>query len=1502
MKINMDKPIHNWRPFNQARSFVHDLGLKSEKDWAAWAKSDARPSDIPAYPREVYQDKGWAGSGDWLGTNTIAPQNRTFSPFEDVRAFAHSLMLNGAEEWRQWAKAKERPINIPANPPSVYRGKGWVSWGDWLGTGVVANQKRNYQPFKQARAFAHNLGLKGKGDWAKWCKTDARPKDIPTNPPEVYRNKGWVSWGDWLGTNTIANFNRTFLPFEDARAFVHSLGLKSMNDWRKWSKSGARPDNIPGCPSQTYRYTGWISFGDWLGTNTIAPQKRSYKSFEEARSFVHNLRLKSMKEWMAWAKTSRKPSDIPANPAGVYSSKGWTGWGDWLGTGTIANINRTFLSFKDAHAFVLGLGLTSQSEWRTWCKTTSRPDSIPANPVRAYQGSGWISWRDWLGTAANQPRKRNYRMFEEARAYVQTLGLESKAEWGKWAKSDARPTDIPAWPPDVYKDNGWISWGDWLGTGTVAPQNRSYRNFEDARSFAQSLKLKGQIEWRIWGRTSAKPDDIPVVPDRVYEGEGWVDWSDWLGTRYRRGRHLPFADARDYVHSLGLKSKTDWVKWSMSDLRPAGIPATPARVYRGEGWAGWGDWLGTGVIATFNKIYLPFEDARAFVHRLGLETTEEWRAWSKTPSKPDGIPANPYGVYQKNGWAGWGDWLGVYNLWNRSAVLSFLRSIEPVFQYLEPSELYAIMRQNGMLASSSDIKRKQANLINNIRDLCSSPDPETGFDKLISDLETQNTQLDNEELPVDELEPVVFPSEEEAREELPELHSLTALKVVDTIVDAGITSDEETIEFLLANRVNRLWQAVLNNELTFDIESLRNEIGGAYFNIINQRFFTQYDGSQSLAIPKGYDFRVEGKPTEPNLMQRLTAYRVLTERRLGNWSGVGAGKTLAAILASRVIDAHLTVIVAFNSTLKAWGERIKETFPDSLVYVKERGNVRVNPSTHTYLILNFETFQQPDSVELVSRLIEKYRIDFIVLDEIQSVKQRSPTVTSKRRQVVSGLLTKAGENNPNLCVLGMSATPVINNLYEAKALLELVKGVEFNDLNTFSSIANANAMFEKLILYGIRYRPQYSLVIDTRYVEIPGYDILDKLKKLRKRSLLALERILLDAKIDTIIASLKKGTLVYTHYLTGLVRPLQYAIEKAGFKVGLFTGDDKSGLEPFKKGNVDVLIGSIPVGTGVDGLQYICNRLVVVSLPWTSAEYEQLIGRLYRQGSVFTKVEVIIPQVVLERENTIWSWDKMRMYRIQYKKTLSDAALDGVIPEGELASPNTMYALARDALDAWIKRVEEDGIVTIERAKLRVPLPEDAARVIQRRFGDLSMMNSRFNTAYSSTTHGRLLQNPEEWYLYHTLYREARKDWAEIPYERIAKMLIQRPDWVIGDFGCGEAQLADILPNKVFSFDHVAINTKVTSCDVTHTPLENAVLDVVVFSLSLMGLNYVDYLKEAHRTLKFGGFLKIAEPISRWTEKKEELLSQITETGFVLVGKIEENNQFFYIDAFKTTG
>ena len=48
-------------------------------------------------------------------------------------------------------------------------------------------------------------------------------------------------------------------------------------------------------------------------------------------------------------------------------------------------------------------------------------------------------------------------------------------------------------------------------------------------------------------------------------------------------------------------------------------------------------------------------------------------------------------------------------------------------------------------------------------------------------------------------------------------------------------------------------------------------------------------------------------------------------------------------------------------------------------------------------------------------------------------------------------------------------------------------------------------------------------------------------------------------------------------------------------------------------------------------------------------------------------------------------------------------------------------------------------------------------------------------------------------------------------------------------------------PDRVYSFDHVAINDKVTVCDMKNTGLAEDILDVAVFSLSLMGKNWIDY-------------------------------------------------------------
>jgi SAM-dependent methyltransferase len=182
-----------------------------------------------------------------------------------------------------------------------------------------------------------------------------------------------------------------------------------------------------------------------------------------------------------------------------------------------------------------------------------------------------------------------------------------------------------------------------------------------------------------------------------------------------------------------------------------------------------------------------------------------------------------------------------------------------------------------------------------------------------------------------------------------------------------------------------------------------------------------------------------------------------------------------------------------------------------------------------------------------------------------------------------------------------------------------------------------------------------------------------------------------------------------------------------------------------------------------------------------------------------------------------------------------------------------------EALKGWVARIEAEGPAPmVERALLRVPLPPLTMEQARYRWGTMSQMNARYASAHSATTHQRLQGNPTEWYYYHSLYREARQGWAEVPVDRMEAWLRARPHLVVGDFGCGEAQLARNLPNVVHSFDHVAIDGQVVACDMRSVPLADESLDVAIFSLSLWGLNWEDYLREAARVLRLDGRIRIA--------------------------------------------
>jgi hypothetical protein len=144
--------------------------------------------------------------GDWLGTGTIAPRLKTYRPFKMARAFVRQLQLKSTAEWFAFCKGQlphkgKLPHDIPADPRSSYAKRGWVSMGDWLGTGMVAYSLRSYRSFRAARSYARSLLLRDIYEWHALCKAGRLPADIPASPQYTYAKKGWLGYRDWLGTD-----------------------------------------------------------------------------------------------------------------------------------------------------------------------------------------------------------------------------------------------------------------------------------------------------------------------------------------------------------------------------------------------------------------------------------------------------------------------------------------------------------------------------------------------------------------------------------------------------------------------------------------------------------------------------------------------------------------------------------------------------------------------------------------------------------------------------------------------------------------------------------------------------------------------------------------------------------------------------------------------------------------------------------------------------------------------------------------------------------------------------------------------------------------------------------------------------------------------------------------------------------------------------------------------------------------------------------------------------
>ena len=328
--LNLDFVIDKKKHFNEKGILIEENNSKSPVN-------ESEPgSSFKAFlkKRRIGNDKINKNSEQGKNTKTQLSgkskneviKNDEFLTYEKARTYVRSLKLGSYQTLIKWNKSKKRPKNIPENPKSHYRDKGWYSFGDYVGYYSKTNPKPDstlvdssmvkptpgnkikfkYLQYWAAKKYIHSLNFKDLDEFKNWLNSDQRTSVIPQYPSNEYRDKGWVSLYEFVGIareseiDSVAEINKNFpnkksvtwpeinrsapdyiqtpekiiktkkvkefkyLNFEDARKYVRSLNFKNYEEFQEWTKLDRAHPSVPKMPYLDYKNQGWISINDWL--------------------------------------------------------------------------------------------------------------------------------------------------------------------------------------------------------------------------------------------------------------------------------------------------------------------------------------------------------------------------------------------------------------------------------------------------------------------------------------------------------------------------------------------------------------------------------------------------------------------------------------------------------------------------------------------------------------------------------------------------------------------------------------------------------------------------------------------------------------------------------------------------------------------------------------------------------------------------------------------------------------------------------------------------------------------------------------------------------------------------------------------------------------------------------------------------------------------------------------------------------------------------------------
>ena len=160
---------------------------------------------------------------------------------------------------------------------------------------------------------------------------------------------------------------------------------------------------------------------------------------------------------------------------------------------------------------------------QAWSKKVQQknfPLNIPKRPYEIYKKE-WKGFGDFLGTGNIAAKNLTFLSYKEAKQIVRKLKIRSSSEYTKlWRKEKLK--NLPAGAPNVYKNQGWKGWSDFLG---IRNNRGNFVNFLSVKKFVKEKNIKTKPQWYAFVKSNVIPDNIPKDPVNWFKKSN--EWKGW---------------------------------------------------------------------------------------------------------------------------------------------------------------------------------------------------------------------------------------------------------------------------------------------------------------------------------------------------------------------------------------------------------------------------------------------------------------------------------------------------------------------------------------------------------------------------------------------------------------------------------------------------------------------------------------------------------------------------------------------------------------------------------------------------------------------------------------------------------------------------------------------------------------------------------------------------------------------------------------------------------------